>query len=110
MVRTDFSEALYCVVLAWHFAFVMAANDRCVLCQPVAVRNSDKQNVKLLIPVQMTSSHGWRARKGKYYLYALSEHDKKKKEDRINQVYWLYFTSLFVFVKSPGLVSFSFKS
>lgn len=39
MVRTDFSEALYCVVLAWHFAFVMAANDTCELCQPVAVRN-----------------------------------------------------------------------
>lgn len=58
MVRTDFSEALYCVVLAWHFAFVMAANDRCELCQPVAVRNRDKQNVMLLIPVKMTSSHG----------------------------------------------------
>lgn len=54
MVRTDFSEALYYVVLAWHFAFVMAANDTCELCQPVAVRNRDKQNVKLLIPVQMT--------------------------------------------------------
>lgn len=58
MVRTVFSEALYCVVLVWHFAFVMAANDRCELCQPVAVRNRDKQNVMLLIPVQMTSSHG----------------------------------------------------
>lgn len=58
MVRTVFSEALYCVVLVWHFAFVMAANDRCELCQPVAVRNRDKQNVMFLIPVQMTSSHG----------------------------------------------------
>lgn len=97
MVRTDFSEALYCVVLAWHFAFVMAANDTCELCQPVAVRNRDKQNVKLLIPVQMTSSHGGVL--GRVNIICMHNLNMiYKKGQRINQVYWLYFTSLFVFV------------
>lgn len=74
----------------------MAANDRCELCQPVAVRNRDKQNVKLLIPVQMTSSHGGVL--GRVNIIYLNVIFFLKKGQGINRVYWLYFTSLFVFV------------